>query len=553
MGCASCGTSADGKTKGCNSNGGCSSGGCNKLNTFDWLAKMDISDSELYDIVEVSFKNGSRKAFYQNPPYIRAIIGDTVVVESASGYDVGRISLTGELVRLQMKKKKVSDTTIFPKIIRIANNRDLEKLEDARALERGAMIRARAIARSLKLDMKLGDVEYQGDRRKATFYYTADGRVDFRELIRHYAKEFRVKIEMRQIGARQESSRIGGLGSCGRELCCSTWLTNFKSVTTGAARYQNLAINQSKLSGQCGRLKCCLNYELDTYMDALQDFPVKHERLYTEAGMAVLIKTDIFKRQMVYTYDNPGKRGNFYTLSVDRVKQIMRMNADGEKPMELVDSSILAEEEEVTFDFEDVTGAVELPPEKRRRKSRGGRRGSRNRDDRRPPRGRDDRKDSRGRDDRKDSRGRDDRKDSRGRDDRKDSRGRDDRKDSRGRDDRKDSRGRDDRKDSRGRDDRKDSRGRDDRKDSRGRDDRKGPRRDNRKPREEGKDAPKEQNKSRDKENPEANGRESSKPNDRSRGRGRGGRNSRGKRRPDRPNRDTPNNGDAPAGGGEKS
>ena len=242
---------------------------------------MDISDSELYDIVEVSFKNGSRKSFYQNPPYVRAIIGDTVVVESASGYDVGRISLTGELVRLQMKKKKVSETTIFPKLIRLANNRDLEKLEDARALERDTMIRARAIARSLNLDMKLGDVEYQGDRRKATFYYTADGRVDFRELIRHYAKEFRVKIEMRQIGARQESSRIGGLGSCGRELCCSTWLTNFKSVTTGAARYQNLAINQSKLSGQCGRLKCCLNYELDTYMDALQDFPVKHERLYT--------------------------------------------------------------------------------------------------------------------------------------------------------------------------------------------------------------------------------------------------------------------------------
>ena len=569
MGCASCGTSADGKTKGCNSNGGCSSGGCNKLNTFDWLAKMDISDSELYDIVEVSFKNGSRKAFYQNPTYVRAIIGDTVVVESASGYDVGRISLTGELVRLQMKKKKVSDTTIFPKLIRIANDRDIEKLEDARALERNTMIRARAIARTLNLDMKLGDVEYQGDRRKATFYYTADGRVDFRELIRHYAKEFRVKIEMRQIGARQESSRIGGLGSCGRELCCSTWLTNFKSVTTGAARYQNLAINQSKLSGQCGRLKCCLNYELDTYMDALQDFPVKHERLYTEVGMAVLIKTDIFKRQMVYTYDNPGKRGNFYTLSVDRVKEIMSINADGEKPMELVDSSILADDDEVTFDFEDVTGAVELPPEKRsRRKSRGGRRGgprgrddrrpSRGRDDRKGPRSRDDKKEPRGRDDKKEPRSRDDRKESRGRDDRKESRGRDDRKESRGRDDRKEPRGRDDRKEPRGRDDRKESRGsrgRDDKKESRGRDDRKdarperkGPRRDNRKPREES--TSKEQNKSRDKESPKGNGKEGSKPNDRSRGRGR---NPRGKRRPDRPNQDNANNkGDAPGGGGEK-
>ena len=499
MGCASCGSSADGKTKGCNSNGGCSSGGCNKLNTFDWLAKMDISDSELYDIVEVSFKNGSRKSFYQNPPYVRAIIGDTVVVESASGYDVGRISLTGELVRLQMKKKKVSETTIFPKLIRLANNRDLEKLEDARALERDTMIRARAIARSLKLDMKLGDVEYQGDRRKATFYYTADGRVDFRELIRHYAKEFRVKIEMRQIGARQESSRIGGLGSCGRELCCSTWLTNFKSVTTGAARYQNLAINQSKLSGQCGRLKCCLNYELDTYMDALQDFPVKHERLYTEAGTAVLIKTDIFKRQMVYTYDNPGKRGNFYTLSVDRVKDIMAINADGDKPMELIDSSILVDEDEVTFDFEDVTGAVELPPEKRRRKSRGGRRGARNRDDRRPSRGRGDRKDSRGRDDRKDSRDRDDRKGSRNRDDKKEVRP-----------------------------------------------DRKGSRRDNRKPREESKTSSKEQNRFRDRETPEENGKERNKSNrNRNRGRGRG-RNPRGKRRSDRPDRNSSNKGDAP-------
>lgn len=388
MGCASCGTSADGKPSGCKSNGGCSSGGCNKLNTFDWLAKMDITDSEAFDLVEISFKNGSRKSFYENPPHVRAIIGDMVVVESASGYDVGRVSLTGELVRLQMKKKKVSDSTIFPKLIRRANDRDLEKLADARSLERDTRIRARVIARSLNLDMKLGDVEYQGDRRKATFYYTADGRVDFRELIRHYAKEFRVKIEMRQIGARQESSRIGGLGSCGRELCCSTWLTNFKSVTTGAARYQNLAINQSKLSGQCGRLKCCLNYELDTYMDALQDFPVKHERLHTEAGTAILIKTDIFKRQMIYVYENPSKRGNFYTLDVDRVKYIQQMNKAGEKPMELVDSSILLGEEEVTIDFEDVTGAVELPPEKRnRRKSRGGRRGSRGRDDRRDSKG----------------------------------------------------------------------------------------------------------------------------------------------------------------------
>jgi len=382
MGCASCGTSVDGKTKGCNSNGGCSSGGCNKLNTFDWLAKLDVADYDEFDVVEVSFKNGSRKSFYHNPPHARAIIGDTVVVESASGYDVGRISLTGELVRLQMKKKKVSNDTIFPKILRRANERDFEKLQEARSLEQRTMIRARAIARTLKLEMKMGDVEYQGDKRKATFYYTADGRVDFRELIRHYAKEFKVKIEMRQIGARQESSRIGGLGSCGRELCCSTWLTNFKSVTTGAARYQNLAINQSKLSGQCGRLKCCLNYELDSYLDALQDFPENHERLHTEAGTAVLIKTDIFKRQMVYTYEAPAKRGNFFTIPVERVKDIVAMNREGEKPMELVDSSLKFQDEEVTLDFEDVTGAVELPMEKRHRRGKR-RKNFKRRDDRR--------------------------------------------------------------------------------------------------------------------------------------------------------------------------
>ena len=203
-----------------------------------------------------------------NQGFSRAETGDNVVVEAGTGYDVGTITLSGELVRLQMKKKKVSTTAVLPNIIRRCNERDFEKLQDARSLEQQTMVRARVIARSLKLDMKIGDVEYQGDRRKATFYYTADGRVDFRELIKLFAREFKVKIEMRQIGARQESARIGGLGSCGRELCCSTWLTDFKSVSTAAARYQNLAINQSKLSGQCGRLKCCLNYELDSYMVA---------------------------------------------------------------------------------------------------------------------------------------------------------------------------------------------------------------------------------------------------------------------------------------------
>ena len=384
MSCTSCSTADGGKPRGCNSNGGCSSGGCNKLNTFDWLAALEIDEPEPFDVVEVSFKNGSRKSFYYNPPQSRAIIGDSVVVEAQNGYDIGRISLTGELVRLQMKKKRFSEDNAIPKIIRRANERDLEKLRSARELEHNAMIRARAIARNLGLEMKLGDVEYQGDRRKATFYYTADGRVDFRELIRHYAKEFKVKIEMRQIGARQESARIGGMGSCGRELCCSTWLTNFKSVTTGAARYQNLAINQSKLSGQCGRLKCCLNYELDTYLDALQDFPKHPEKLHSEAGTAILIKTNVFKREMVYVYDDPTKKGKFVTLSVDRVKEVLAMNARKEKPMELADTSSLLNlgEDEVLIDYDDVTGAIELPMEERRRRKNRGRGRNKRRDNR---------------------------------------------------------------------------------------------------------------------------------------------------------------------------
>ncbi|MGB1216478.1 MAG: PSP1 domain-containing protein, partial [Saprospiraceae bacterium] len=241
MGCAGCSTSG-GSSKGCGSKGNCGTGGCNRLNTYDWLAGVTAPEYDTFDLIEVSFKNGSRKFFFHNPPHVRAVKNDMVVVESGNGYDVGVVSLTGELVKLQLKKKRIREKAIFENVIRIAHERDLEKLDEARSLERDTMIRARAISASLDLDMKIGDVEYQGDKRKATFFYTAEGRVDFRELIRHFAKDFRVKVEMRQIGARQESARIGGLGACGRELCCSTWLTNFKSVSTAAARYQNLAI-----------------------------------------------------------------------------------------------------------------------------------------------------------------------------------------------------------------------------------------------------------------------------------------------------------------------
>ncbi len=380
MACAGCSVSSNGKSGGCGSTGGCSNGcstgGCNKLNTYDWLSDMDMPDVDYFDVAEVSFKNGSRKAFYRNPEFTRAITGDDVVVETGTGYDIGRISLSGELVRLQMKKKRVNPDSVLYAILRKTNERDMERLMEAREMEKPTMVKARAISRMLGLDMKIGDVEYQGDIRKATFFYTADGRVDFRELIRHFAREFRVKVEMRQIGARQESARIGGIGSCGRELCCSTWLTDFKSVSTVAARYQNLAINQSKLSGMCGRLKCCLNYELDTYLDALDHFPERAEKLFTKAGSAVLIKTDIFKGLMFYAFEHEHGRGQLHALGLTQVKTIKQRNDAGEKPDDLgegviIDATPVGDDEGIpAVDFEDVTGAVELPDEKRRKKKK---------------------------------------------------------------------------------------------------------------------------------------------------------------------------------------
>ncbi len=378
MACAGCTVNTQsGQPLGCRSNGNCSSGGCNRLNTYDWLTALDIEDVEPFNVVEVSFKNGSRKGFYFNQPYTRACSGDQVVVETTAGCDVGTITLAGELVRAQLRKKRVPEESFFPKVLRKANERDLEKFQESRDLEKKTLVRARAIARTLELNMKIGDVEFQADGRKATFYYTADGRVDFRELIRHYAREFKVKIEMRQIGARQESARIGGLGPCGRELCCSTWLTAYRTVSTAAARYQNLAINQAKLSGQCGRLKCCLNYELDTYMEALSNFPEDAEKLKTRKGFAVLVKTDIFKGLMYYAYESDNGRGRLYALDLEEVKSVRDRNLKGDVPDDLADLQISKNVEvESEPDFEDVTGAIELPPDDPRRQSRK----SRNRD-----------------------------------------------------------------------------------------------------------------------------------------------------------------------------
>lgn len=367
-----CSTCSSGTPGGCQNSGHCATGGCNKLNTYDWLSSYDFEDPTGTDIVEISFKKGARKEFFRNHAHHPANIKDLVVVDTGTGYDIGELCLAGELVRLQMKKKRVKEASITYPILRIANDRDIERLNEYRSLEQQAMVRARAIANTIGLDMKICDVEYRGDGRKATFYYTAEGRVDFRELVRSYAKEFQVKIEMRQIGARQESARIGGIGSCGRELCCSTWLTDFKSVNTHAARYQNLSINQAKLSGQCGRLKCCLNYELDTYMESVEEFPQDVDVLRFQGGSASLIKIDIFKKLLYYNAEIDKGKHAVVALTIDRVKWIKSLNVKGQLPDQLQDPNDVEEEEQL--DFANVTGDLELPDhgrKKKRNKNRG--------------------------------------------------------------------------------------------------------------------------------------------------------------------------------------
>jgi cell fate regulator YaaT (PSP1 superfamily) len=311
----------------------------------------------IFDVVEVRFKN-SRKEFFRNVNNLPLAQGEVIAVEGTPGHDIGIVSLTGELVKLQLKKKGIAfDSHEIRKVYRKARQPDIDKWKEAQGLETSAMYKARTIALNLKLQMKISDVEYQGDKTKAIFYYTADDRVDFRELIKKLAEEFRVRIEMKQIGARQEASRLGGIGSCGRELCCATWLTDFRSVNTSAARYQQLSLNPLKLAGQCGKLKCCLNYELDSYLDAIKDFPENNVKLETEKGRAFHQKTDIFKRMMWYSYE--GEAENFIPVSVDRVKEIIEMNKQGKKPAELKDASIEVVEEKKP-DYENVVGQDSL-------------------------------------------------------------------------------------------------------------------------------------------------------------------------------------------------
>lgn len=356
MSCSSCGTGGS-TPGGCRNNGTCGTSGCNKLTVFDWLANMELPEGqEAFNHVEVRFKN-SRKEYFENTENLQLKIGDLVATESISGHDIGMITLTGELVRVQMKRKRAKpDENAFPKVYRIANQKDVEIWTAAREREEPMKIKAREIAMRLNLQMKISDIEFQGDGSKATFYYTAEERVDFRELIREYAGTFRTRIEMRQIGLRQEAARLGGIGSCGRELCCSTWLTDFRTVTTGAARYQNLSLNPQKLAGQCGKLKCCLNYELDSYMDALSNFPKQTQKLYTEKGIALCQKVDIFKGLMWYCYE--GEWTNWHTLTTDQVHEIVKKNKAKEKVagIEMYATEVVLEE----VSFENVVGQDSL-------------------------------------------------------------------------------------------------------------------------------------------------------------------------------------------------
>lgn len=349
MACTSCSTSDGSAPKGCKNNGTCGTDSCNKLTVFDWLSNMSPSNGETpFDCVEVRFKNG-RKEFYRNTEKLTLSIGDIVATEASPGHDIGIVTLTGELVKIQMKKKGVNPTSAeIQKVYRKASQKDIDIWSEARDKEEPMKVKAREIAIALKLQMKISDIEFQGDGSKAIFYYTAEDRVDFRQLIKDFAQTFKIRIEMKQVGFRQEAARLGGIGSCGRELCCSTWLTDFRSVNTSAARYQQLSLNPQKLAGQCGKLKCCLNYELDTYMDALKDFPDFETKLYTEKGDAICQKQDIFKGLMWFAYTD--NFANWHVLKIDQVKEIIAQNKQKIRVSALEDfAEEIVTEPETTF------------------------------------------------------------------------------------------------------------------------------------------------------------------------------------------------------------
>ena len=361
MACTNCSTgSKDGTPRGCKNNGTCGTDSCNKLSVFDWLSNMSLPGGQApFDCVEVRFKNG-RKEFFRNTDNLTLSIGDIVATEASPGHDIGIISLTGELVKIQMKKKGVNPEGEVPKLYRKASQKDIDVWREAREREEPMKVTARELAIRLNLEMKISDIEFQGDGSKATFYYTANDRVDFRQLIKDYAREFGIRIEMKQVGFRQEASRLAGVGSCGRELCCSTWLTDFRSVNTSAARYQQLSLNPQKLAGQCGKLKCCLNYELDTYLDAIKGLPDLDTKLYTEKGDAYCQKVDIFKGHMWFAYAND--TAHWHMISAEQVKEIVELNKNRQKVASLEDFvlEVASSEEEVEKNFQNAVGQDSL-------------------------------------------------------------------------------------------------------------------------------------------------------------------------------------------------
>ncbi|NBV57144.1 MAG: hypothetical protein EBR72_04990 [Bacteroidetes bacterium] len=382
MGCGSCGNNNGSHSPGCGNNGSCSTGSCNKLNVYNWLTDMVLpEDYEPFNIVEVRFK-GSKKQFYKNVNHLELFTGDKVIVDSDVGYDVGEVSLAGELVKLQLKKYGIDENNSEMRTIKnLANEDEIEKYQKFKDIEQESLEKARTIALQLRLKMKISDIEYQGDGKKVTFYYTSEGRVDFRELIRRYASEFKSRIQMLQVSYREEASRLGGIGSCGRELCCSTWLTDYKVVSMSAPKTQNLSINMLKLSGQCGRLKCCLNYELETYHEALKSFPNEKVKLKTESGLASLKKIDILKGTAWYCYE---KSFDWIPLDLNRVNEIIALNKKGRTPATLSDTAKGAEIAFKTLEYkDDLLGENDLTrmdhKNKKTNKKRGHKGGNKNR------------------------------------------------------------------------------------------------------------------------------------------------------------------------------
>ncbi|PCJ64952.1 MAG: hypothetical protein COA58_11820 [Bacteroidetes bacterium] len=381
MGCGSCGNNNGSHSPGCKSNGGCSTGSCNKLNVYNWLTDMVLpEDYTPFNIVEVRFK-GSKKQFYKNINNLELFTGDKVIVDSDIGYDVGEVSLSGELVKLHLKKYGVDENNSEMRTIKSkATEQQIAKYQEFKDAEQKTLEEARTIALQLQLKMKISDIEYQGDGKKVTFYYTSEGRVDFRDLIRRYASSFKSRIQMLQVSYREEASRLGGIGSCGRELCCSTWLTDYKVVSMSAPKTQNLSINMLKLSGQCGRLKCCLNYELELYSEKLKEFPSEKVKLKTESGLASLRKIDILKGTAWYCYENSF---DWIPVNIDRVNEIIAENKKGKTPMTLSDTAKGAEIAFKTLEFKDDllgdTDLTRMDNKNRKSKGKGGNRKPQNR------------------------------------------------------------------------------------------------------------------------------------------------------------------------------